>query len=304
MLRAIRMIFLALMVFGGLSAPALAAAVAVSVNDMPITSSNIAARAKLIALERRGNSNAERQKLATDELINEAIQMQEAKKLGITVSDAQVENAYLNVARNLRVSAQKLSLILTSNGVPPSTLKDRLRAGIAWSQVSRQAVAPKVQISDLNLDQQAKQELDQTNSYDYLLTEVLFVIPHNSNVSAAARTAQANRYRKDFAGCDSAVKLSLSYTDVAVRDIGRRHATQLPDPLAKELASLPVGGISKPRVVSGGVSMLAICSKEKARDVTFLKQKLRNQTGQAKLQTQADAFLQQLRDQASIVYHN
>lgn len=303
MLRAIRMTLLALMVLGGLSAPALADAVKVSVNDTPITSADIIARAGLIKLERRGSTTAERQKLATNELIDEALKMQQADKLGITVSDSQVDSAYLNVARNLRVSKDKLSQILTANGVPPATLKARLRAGIAWSQVTQQAVAPMVQISDLKLDQEAKKELDQTNSYDYLLKEVLFVIPKNSNVSAATRTAQANRYRKDFSGCSSAVKLSLSYTDVAVRDIGRRHATQLPDAVAKELAGLPVGGISKPRVRDSGVSMLAICSKEKARDVTFLKQKLRNKTGKEKLQSKADDYLKKLKDQASIVYH-
>lgn len=303
MLRAIRITVLTLMVLAGASAPAFAAAVAVSVNDTPITSAQIVARANLIKLEHRGHSTAERRKLATDELIDEAIKLQQAQKLGISVTDAQVNDAYLNVARNLRVSADKLNLILTSNGVSPETLKARLRSSIAWSQVTRQAVAPTVQFSDLKLDEQAKKELDQTNSYDYLLKEVLFVIPHNSNIPASRRTAQANRYRKDFSGCDSAVKLSLAYTDVAVRDIGRRHATQLPDPVAKELASLPVGGISKPRVVNGGVSMLAICSKEQARDVTFLKQKLRNKTGTQKLQSKADEYLQKLKDQASIVYH-
>ncbi|HEY8596222.1 MAG TPA: peptidylprolyl isomerase [Devosiaceae bacterium] len=302
MLRWVQAITLGVLLGAGLAAPAFAVAVKVTVNGSPITDAEIAARAKLIALERRGNSNSERTKLATDELINESLEMGEAKRLGIEVTDQQVNAAYLNVARNLKVSADKLTLILTQNGVNPSTLKARLRAGIAWGGVTQKAVAPQVQISDLKLDEEAQKQLDASNSFDYMLKEVLFIIPKGSKVSAATRTAQANQYRKNFSGCDSAVDLSLSYTDAAVRDVGRRHATQLPDAVATELASLPVGGITKPRVVADGVSMLAICSKAQARDATFLKQKLRNQTGQEQFKSDIDTYLQKLKDQASIVY--
>ena len=95
---------------------------------------------------------------------------------------------------------------------------------------------------------------------------------------------------------------SLAYTDAAVLDIGRRHGTQLPDALADELAKLGVGGITKPRVVDGGVQMLAICSKDVARDLTFLKSELRQETGTELVQKEADAYLTKLRSEARIVY--
>ena len=81
--------------------------------------------------------------------------------------------------------------------------------------------------------------------------------------------------------------LSLNFTDAAVRDVGRRHATQLPDAIAKELAKLNVGGITKPRVVETGVSMLAICAKEAAKDTTFVKNKLRNEQGSKAMEAEA-----------------
>jgi peptidyl-prolyl cis-trans isomerase SurA len=175
-----------------------------------------------------------------------------------------------------------------------------LRASIAWQGVSRTAVAPRVQISDAELDKKAAAELDDGLSYDYLLKEVIFVIPQGSKVSASRRTAQANNYRKKFTGCDTAVELSLGYTDVAVLDVGRRHATQMPEALANELSKLALGGITKPRVSQNGVSMLAICSKTAARDLTFVKNKLRNEQGQSKLQDEADAYLERLKARAAI----
>ena len=98
------------------------------------------------------------------------------------------------------------------------------------------------------------------------------------------------------------MQLSLSYTDAAVVDIGRRHATQLPEAIAKELAGLNVGGITKPRVVDNGVSMLAVCSKACARDLTFVKDQIRAEQGGEALQKEAEVYLAELRNKANIVY--
>ncbi|UXN73212.1 hypothetical protein N8D56_19935 [Devosia sp. A8/3-2] len=120
---------------------------------------------------------------------------------------------------------------------------------------------------------------------------------------AGGRTARANRYRSSFAGCDSAVQLSLTYTDAAVIDVGRRHATQLPEAIAKELAGLNVGGITKPRVVDTGVSMLAVCQKTRAEDLTFIKGNLEAEAGTSALQQQTTNYTADLRSRAKIIYN-
>ena len=55
---------------------------------MPISDLEIAARVKLLALEGGGGTQK-----ATEQLIDEQIQLQEAKRLNITISDQQVDGA-------------------------------------------------------------------------------------------------------------------------------------------------------------------------------------------------------------------
>lgn len=282
--------------------PAMAASVRVTVNNEPITDVQIAARAALMRAERRGSSNSARNKMATEELIDDQLKLQEAERLGVSVSNAQVEEAYLSVARNMSQSSSNLDKLLLGAGVDPQTLRDRLRANIAWQGVSARVISPRVQVSDLELEKQAEEKLTDYNSYDYILKEVRFIIPQGGRVSTGSRTAQANQYRSNFQGCESAVELSMSYTDAAVMDIGRRHATQMPEAMAKELASLNVGGITKPRVVDGGVSMLAVCAKSAAEDTTFIKNQLEREQGTEKLQAEAEAYLAKLREEAAIFY--
>jgi len=268
-----------------------AAAVKATVNGTQITDVQVSQRLKLFAIEGRSGSKA-----ALQELIDEALMLAEAKRLNITISDKQVDDAFLNVARNIKVSSDKLKDILRQSGVNVDTLRDRLRAALAWNQITQNVIMPQVQISDVDLEKKAEAKLDASMSYDYILKEVLFV-----GKGASGRTAQANRYKQSFKGCDTAVQLSTSYTDAAVIDVGRRHATQLPEPIAKELARLNVGGITKPRVVENGVSMLAVCSKSVAEDTTFIKGALRSEAGNAQLKGEQDKYLADLRKKGRIV---
>jgi peptidyl-prolyl cis-trans isomerase SurA len=274
---------------GGI-APAVAATV-VTVNGEPISDIQVDQRLRLFRME--GNNTG--RSGATQQLITEAIQIQEAKRLGINVSNAQVDDAFLQIARNLNVSRDRLTQMLEQGGVSSQTLQDRLRAAIAWNAVTEAAITPQVQISELELDQRAAEQIADFQNFDYILKEVIFV-------GGSGRSGQANRFRSSFAGCDTAVELSLAYTDVAVVDIGRRHATQMPDAIARELAGLNVGGISKPRAVEAGLSMLAICEKVQAEDLTFVKGGLREDVGGDALAKEAEAYLERLRSQAKIFY--
>jgi len=294
MLRLLALLVLGFGLILGAAVPAFAQTVRISVNGDTITDFQIEQRLKLFQLEGRNGRQA-----AQNELIDEAIMLQEAKRLGIAVSERQIADAMLNVARNVRLSADKLNEVLAAAGVNPDTLRARLRAALAWQQVTQVAIQPKVQISDLELEQQAAGMVEETTQFDYVLKEVLFVT--SGGRSASSRTAEANQYRRSFNGCDGAVQLSLSYTDAAVVDIGRRHATQLPEAIANELAGLNVGQITKPRVVENGVSMLAVCSKTSARDLAFLKDQLRAEQGGAALEQQAATYLADLRNRAAIV---
>ncbi|WP_404404350.1 SurA N-terminal domain-containing protein [Pelagibacterium halotolerans] len=293
-------VFLALgLVLAG--AAAQAQSVQVTVNGTQITDQQINARAQLLRLEGRGSSNSNRTQLATDQLIDDAIKLSEAERVGISVSDGQVDQAVSNIASNMNLSVSNLNQVLRQNGVDPNTLRARLRAAIAWQQVVRQVISPRVQISELELDIEAEQQLEATSSFDYILKEVIFVIADGSGMSASRRTAEANQYRANFSGCDSAVQQVLQFQDAAVVDVGRRHATQMPEAIANELAGLTVGQLTRPRVTENGVSMYAVCEKAEARDLTFIKQDLRQEAGQDALEQQAEAYLERLRNEAAII---
>ena len=292
--RAVGALIVGVMLSMASAVPTLAQTVKVTVNGTPITDLQISQRVKLFALE----GNAGGTKGATEQLVDEAMQLSEAKRLGVTVSNAQIDEAFLQIARNLKMNTDNLRTMLQQRGINIDTLKDRLRAAIAWNAVTEMAIMPQVQISELDLDQEAATKVQAYQGFDYILKEIIFV-----GQGSSGRTGQANQYRSGFAGCDTAVDRSLNFTDAAVIDVGRRHATHLPEALAKELAGLNVGGITKPRVVENGVSMLAVCEKTQAEDLTFIKSELRSEAGDSALGGQTTKYLEDLRKRTKIIYN-
>ena len=291
MKRASSALFLGLAMALAALSPAMAAGVRLTVDGTPISDVQIQQRAKLLALEHHGGNL---QKAAEDELVNEILENEDAKRYNITVSNSDVDAAFTSMAQGLRISPDKLTQVLVANGVGTDTLRARIRATLAFNKITQNVIAPRVTISEAALNQQARGKLTAVNSYDYILKQVTFI-------GKGARTADANRYRAQFKGCDSAVPLSEKFTDVAVTDIGRRHATQLPLPIATELGALPVGGITKPHADPGGTAMLAICEKEVAKDTTFITNQLRATAGNDQLQQQQDKYLADLKAKAKIV---
>lgn len=269
-----------------------AAGVRVMVNQTPITDVQVQQRAKLLRLQsQKGNLD----KAAQDQLVNEALELQDAKKYDITVTEGQIDAQLTAMAQGLRMSEDKLEQILAANGVGIQTLRDQIRGSIAMNQLAQNIISSRVQFSEADLAKKAEGKVTAANSYDYILKQILFV-------GKGSRAGDANRYRARFKGCDSAVELSQSFTDAAVTDIGRRHATQLPATLAAELAKLPVGGISQPHQDSNGTSMYAICSKEEAKDLTFITNQLRQNEGNTALKDQTDKYIADLKSKAKIIY--
>lgn len=281
--------------------PAMAQSVQATVNGKPITSFDVDQRVKLMALEGNRESVAARRIEAIKSLIDEQLKVQEADKNAIVISQSDVDRAFVNLAKRLKMSEERLTEILNQAGVSSKSLKDRLRADLAWARVSRQVVARRVKIRQSDVNAVVSAKSDEIVNYDFILKEITFHIPQGSGYSAKARTNSANQYRRAFKDCDSAVSQSLDHVDVSVVDIGRRNSDQLPPAVAKDLIEIPIGTVSKPRVISNGVRMYAVCTRDLARDVSFAENRARAQLGQQTLGKEAEAYLNELRDNATIV---
>lgn len=81
-------------------------------------------------------------------LIDERLQLQEAERNNIKVSDEEVEQAVAVIEQQRGMAPGTIKKTLEHNRIPTSTFYDQVRAQVAWSRLLLKKVRPQIRISD------------------------------------------------------------------------------------------------------------------------------------------------------------
>ena len=131
-----------------LPAPAAAQQVVALVNGEPITALDVAQRLKLLQVSTR--RSPPRQELI-EELINEKIKIQQAARLGIVVTDSDVDRLFGQMAQSSGRKPADFAAEITKQGIDVPRFKNRIRAETAWRQVMQQQSPASFMVRDADI---------------------------------------------------------------------------------------------------------------------------------------------------------
>jgi peptidyl-prolyl cis-trans isomerase SurA len=201
-------------------------------------------------------------KEAIDELINERLQIQAAKKLSIVISDAEVDKMLSQMAGS---GQKKLSLSaflkqFSSQGVNPSTLRERIRAQLAWRDVIRRVYGARV-ASAAPMDVGASTVSSVENTV--LDLRILHLsLPHSADQKAIARRVrEAESVRQRFSSCAGLSKLVKPLADATIKTASKTKISAYPASARAMLIKASAGQMTPPVVNKNGVEAYAVCSK-------------------------------------------
>ena len=275
--------------------------IVVIVNGEPITALDVDQRSKLSQLST--HKVPPRQEVL-DELINEKLKLREAKKFGLDVSVSEVDTAYASMASRMRFTADQLTQQLAKSGVNVSTLKARIKADIAWSQIVRGRYASSLQIGDKDIVSAMAPNSDATAGYDYTMRPILFLVPAGSaETFIEGRKREAEALRGRFQGCEEGITFARALKDVAVREQVIRSSADIPAELRKVLEGVEVGRLTPPEVTKFGIEMFAICAKkESTADNSPGKRQAKENLMAKRYEQRSKQYLQELRRGAMLEY--
>ena len=275
--------------------------IVVIVNGEPITALDVDQRSKLSQLST--HKVPPRQEVL-DELINERLKLREAKKFGLDVSVSEVDTAYASMASRMRFTADQLTQQLAKSGVNVSTLKARIKADIAWSQIVRGRYASSLQIGDKDIVSAMDPNADATAGYDYTMRPILFLVPAGSaETFIEGRKREAEALRGRFQGCEEGITFARALKDVAVREQVIRSSADIPAELRKVLEGIEVGRLTPPEVTKFGVEMFAICAKkESTADNSPGKRQAKESLMAQRYEQRSKQYLKELRRGAMLEY--
>ncbi len=270
------------------------------VNGEPITTYDIARRAAFFKLRRiRGN----RTKLATEELIEEALKMQFAKRHKMVVGDKQVNDAYARFAKSNKMPIKALDRIMARSGVTKSGFKKFIRAQMSWQRVwqaksksENKKSSPEAIFANIKASGGKK-----PSTTEYKLQQVIFVVPKaKRRALMAKRRREARAFRARFENCKTTIHLAKGLRDVTVRSLGRVMQPLLPPDWKKLVISTPEGKTTKIRDTHRGVEFLAVCEARSVSDDRVAIIESQGTVSNGKASDAEKKFIAKLREIATI----
>jgi peptidyl-prolyl cis-trans isomerase SurA len=279
--------------------------VAAIVNGEPITHYDIDQRTKLLQV---ASQKAPPRKEVLEELIDEKLKLQLIRRYSIQDIDKDVENALANMARRGRTTPKQFAEQLARSGINMDTLKSRVRAEIAWSQIIRGRFQASFQFSEKDimarLETSPSRETP-TTGYEYTLRPILFVVPRGSQSGVVeARRREAEALRGRFQGCEAGVAMARGLRDVAVRAQIVKNSADFSPAQREILEKTEVGKLTAPEVTTQGIELYAICGKKQttSTDNENSKRAARDKLFTEQFQAHSSRYLKELRSQAMIEY--
>ncbi len=204
------------------------------------------------------------------QLVDERLRTQEAQRRKIVIQDAQIAGAIHDIEQRNNLPAGALRQKLAADGVSQRTLIDQIRSQLAWTQVLRDQMALKVNITDADVAEKQKLEAQQTGQPEYRLGEIFIPVDDPANAADAQRFAETVISELHAGAAFALVAAQFSQTQSALDggEIGWVQTNQLDPEVARLVTQMPVGAISNPVKVPGGFTVVNLQGKrEIGRDI-------------------------------------
>lgn len=227
----------------------------VVVNDEVVTRHelNDRMRAVVAQLGRQGSPLPAQQvleKQILERMIDERVQLQFAKEVGLRVDDAELDRAITRIAEENKLSLQQLRAALERDGIPFSRFREDIRNQITITRLREREVERRITVTDSEVENFLRTEQNsQTQDDDFNISHILVTVPEK----ASPETVQARHERAQQALAE--IKNGTDFRQVAATfsdapdalkggALGWRSASRLPALFLEAVKGLKPGDVS------------------------------------------------------------
>lgn len=251
--------------------------IAAVVNDEPITTLDVRDRMRLIISSAGIQPDEETlgriQEQAIRGLIEETLQLQQAREFEVDVNEAEVDESIADLAARNGATVEEITSDLAASGISIETLRRQMRAEIAWQILVSGRYRSRIRISDTQIDTTLQREAAAASQEQYRLAEILVEIrPNEGGEEAAVQQIQA-MYEMMGQGTPFP-NLASQFSDAPSASsggfLGWVPASALSEDVLGIVQQVPAGSITNPIRVPGGFQILAVVEKREGQAVEQL----------------------------------
>ena len=293
----------------GTAAPAWAQAeqsIVVLVNDDPITVYDIEQRQRFLAVTTQEQPSPALKKKATDMLIEERLQIQQARKLGITSNEEDVNKVLAGMAKNNNMAPEQLASALGQMGVNIKTLRDRIKAQVVWQDVVRKKFRRDVSIAQSDVDKalggaaDAEAPKEETT---FQLRQVKYEIPTDADqASIAKQLAAVESVRAKVQSCSNLSSLTKDMKGFKIKTLQDQLPGSLGQPMRTLVMNAKIGQMTPPTLSGSAIEAYAVCGKHAIKGDPQKRQQTEMKLMEEELGIRAEGLLRDMRQDAFIEY--
>lgn len=243
------------------------------VNSEPITNNEVRRELEKAwqLASQQGRPQAASEALAKqvlDSLIDQKVQLQQARETGIRVDEAAIDVAEQSVARQNQVDVAELHKRLAADGVTVSQMRGVLRDQLTLSRLREREVESRVRVTDQEVEEYLRAQPVNVSpeNLQINLAQILIAVPENANaVQIAALQAKGQRALARARSGDDFVALVKEFSDASdgaeSGQLGLRTANRYPPLFLEATHNLAVGDVSDLVRSGAGFHVLKVIEK-------------------------------------------
>lgn len=242
--------------------------IAATVNDSIISEIDVASRVRLVTMSSGLPKDRKRQQAIASQvlktLIDEELQIQEGKRLGVEIKDSQVREAMINIAANNKISRKEFVASLSQAGITPDTLEHQIQARLSWQQAVGKTIVPRIKISDIEVNEELALAVQREKEPQYQLYElVMFVDNPRKDQQILKEMRNITRQIRSGARFGAmAQQFSNKSSASAGGNLGWIRYSILPEQIKSQVNKVKVGSLIGPVRVEEGYGLYVVRNKK------------------------------------------
>ncbi len=202
------------------------------------------------------------QQEALDRLVDERLQLDVAKRLGVEIPPEAIEAGVEEFAGRANLTSEEFLRAVAQGGVDAQTVRDFVHAGIAWRSVVQGRFGPRTQITEAEVDRALALSSNQSG-VRVLLSEIF--LPTNTPERAAAAQRRAAEITK-ITTIPAFAAAARRYSAAPSAGRGGRQdwipLSNLPPAVASQVLALAPGQVSAPIPVPNAIALFQLRALE------------------------------------------
>jgi peptidyl-prolyl cis-trans isomerase SurA len=249
----------------------------------------------------RAQASPGAKKQALEELIDERLKLQEAKRLNVVIADDEVNRVINGIMERNKLSEAQFKQQLGGSLDP---MKSRIRSSLSWNEVVRRRFGGQIAVSSRDVDKfVATGAAAAEDQAELQLQLIRIALPAKIDQGVVAqRVHAAEQIRAKFTDCKSSGTIARGVPGAKFEEIGKRRPSGIPEPTRTFLLNASDGEMLPPSVGAGAVELWIVCGRTIVKAEEQQRDKAEGELKQKEFEVLSKRHLKDLRQDAHIEY--